>query len=181
MAAGVTRSGEAYSNSIGRWIEYRAYPTEEGLSLVFRDIDDRRRHDERLRFLAEASTLLSSSLDYETTLSNIAELAVPALASSCVIDLVGENGQLERVATVFDSGELSRLVDEMRRRNPITPETRHPALQGSRDGRVDLLSGDQRRGVAAGGRRPTRLAGAGATSQPDIVRVRCVARRAAAR
>ena len=82
-------SGETYSNSIGRWIEYRAYPTDEGLSVVFRDIDDRRRHDERLRFLAEASTLLSSSLDYETTLSNIAELAVPALASSCVIDLVG--------------------------------------------------------------------------------------------
>ena len=106
-----------------RWIEYRAYPTEEGLSVVFRDIDERRRHDERLRFLAEASTLLSSSLDYETTLSNIAELAVPALASSCVIDLVGEDGELERVATVFDSGELSRLVGEFRRRNPITADT----------------------------------------------------------
>jgi PAS domain S-box-containing protein len=129
MEHGRQASGEAFSNSIGRWIEYRAYPTEDGLSLVFRDIDQRRRHDERLRFLAEASTLLSSSLDYETTLSNVAELAVPGIASSCVIDLVGENGQLERVATVFDSGELSRLVGEMRRRNPITPESRHPALQ----------------------------------------------------
>jgi PAS domain S-box-containing protein len=129
MGTGRHASGEAFSNSIGRWIEYRAYPTEDGLSLVFRDVDERRRHDERLRFLAEASTLLSSSLDYETTLSNIAELAVPAVASSCVIDLVGENEQIERVATVFDSGELSRLVGEMRQRNPITPETRHPALQ----------------------------------------------------
>jgi PAS domain S-box-containing protein len=120
-------TGETYSNSIGRWIEYRAYPTEDGLSVIFRDIDDRRRHDERLRFLAEASTLLASSLDYETTLSNIAELAVPALASSCVIDLVVADSHLERVATVFDSGELSRLVGEMRQRNPITPESRHPA------------------------------------------------------
>jgi PAS domain S-box-containing protein len=119
--------GETYSSSVGRWIEYRAYPTEDGLSLVFRDIEERRRHDERLRFLAEASTLLSSSLEYETTLSNIAELAVPALASSCVIDLVGADSQLERVATVFDSGELSRLVGEFRQRNPITPESRHPA------------------------------------------------------
>jgi PAS domain S-box-containing protein len=129
MTDRVHARGEAFSNSIGRWIEYRAYPTDDGLSVVFRDIDERRRHDERLRFLAEASTLLSSSLEYETTLSNIAELAVPALASSCVIDLVGENSQLERVATVFDSEELSRLVGELRRRNPITADTRHPALQ----------------------------------------------------
>jgi PAS domain S-box-containing protein len=129
MSSGHQASGEAYSNSIGSWIEFRAYPTEDGLSLVFRDITERRRHDERLRFLAEASTVLASSLDYETTLSNIAELAVPELASSCVIDLVGEGGRLERVATVFDSGELSRLVGEFRRRNPITAETRHPALQ----------------------------------------------------
>jgi PAS domain S-box-containing protein len=129
MSRGVHSSGEAFSNSIGRWIEYRAYPTEDGLSLVFRDVDERRRHDERLRFLAEASTLLSSSLDYETTLSNIAELAVPALASSCVIDLVGTDKQLERVATVFDSGELTRLVGEVRRRNPITADTRHPARE----------------------------------------------------
>ncbi len=129
MASGRQVSGEAYSNAVGGWIEYRAYPTEEGLSVLFRDIAERRRHDERLRFLAEASTILASSLDYETTLANIAELAVPALASSCVIDLVGEDGQLERVATVFDSGELSRLVGELRRRHPITAETRHPALQ----------------------------------------------------
>src|SRR6476620_8850797 len=104
MSNAVQTAGEAFSNSMGRWIEYRAYPTEEGLSLIFRDVDERRRHDERLRFLSEASTLLSSSLDYETTLSTIAELAVPALASSCVIDLVGHDAELERVATVFDAG-----------------------------------------------------------------------------
>jgi len=129
MASGRQASGEAYSAAIGEWIEYRAYPTEEGLSVVFRDIAERRRHDERLRLLAEASTVLSSSLDYQTTLSNVAELAVPALANSCVIDLVGDNGQLERVATVFESEELSRLVGEFRRRNPIAAETGHPALQ----------------------------------------------------
>ena len=129
MATGAHASGETFSNSIGRWIEYRAYATDDGLSVIFRDVDERRRHDERLRFLAEASTLLSSSLDYETTLANIAELAVPALASSCVIDLVEPDGELERVATVFDSGELSRLVGEMRRRHPITSNSRHPARQ----------------------------------------------------
>ena len=127
MEAHEHASGETFSNSMGRWIEYRAYPTDEGLSVIFRDIDERRRHDERLRFLAEASTVLSSSLDYETTLTNVAELAVPAVASSCVIDIVAPDGQLERVATVFDSTEISRLVGEMRRHHPLTTETRHPA------------------------------------------------------
>jgi PAS domain S-box-containing protein len=129
MASGRQSSGETYSVAIGDWIEYRAYPTDEGLSVVFRDIAERRRHDERLRLLAEASTVLSSSLDYETTLSNVAQLTVPALASSCVIDVVGEDGRLERVATVFDSGELGRLVGEVRRRYPLMSETHHPALQ----------------------------------------------------
>jgi len=129
MANGRQSSGEMYSVTIGDWIEYRAYPTDEGLSVVFRDIAERRRHDERLRLLADASTVLSSSLDYETTLSNVAQLTVPALASSCVIDVVGDDGRLERVATVFDSGELGRLVGELRLRNPLSSETRHPALQ----------------------------------------------------
>src|SRR5581483_4346938 len=41
----------------------------------------------RLSFLAEASTLLSSSLDYESTLRAVARLAVPHLADWCVIDV----------------------------------------------------------------------------------------------
>src|SRR5688572_24463514 len=50
-------------------------------------------------FLATASTMLGSSLDYATTLRRLAELAVSRLADWCVIDLVGENGALQRLAT----------------------------------------------------------------------------------
>jgi PAS domain S-box-containing protein len=53
---------------------------------------------ERLQFLAEASTVLASSLDVDATLGRIARLAVPHFADGCAVDLVGERGVLTRVA-----------------------------------------------------------------------------------
>ncbi len=46
---------------------------------------------ERMAFLAEASRLLSSSLDYEVTLSEVARLAVPAVADACAIHLLEDD------------------------------------------------------------------------------------------
>jgi signal transduction histidine kinase len=53
---------------------------------------------ERLQFLAEASTVLASSLDVEATLGGVARLAVPHFADWCAVDLVGERDVLNRVA-----------------------------------------------------------------------------------
>jgi PAS domain S-box-containing protein len=51
------------------------------------------RSQERLTFLAEASsTLASSVLDLETTLARVVELAVPRLADGCAIQMVDERG-----------------------------------------------------------------------------------------
>jgi signal transduction histidine kinase len=54
---------------------------------------------ERFAFLAEASTRLASSLDYEVTLRNVAELAVPTLADACTVDMLVDDAQVRRVAT----------------------------------------------------------------------------------
>ena len=53
---------------------------------------------ERLAFLAEASALLSSSLNYRTTLDRLANLVVPSLADWCAVDVIEENDALRRVA-----------------------------------------------------------------------------------
>jgi signal transduction histidine kinase len=50
------------------------------------------------RLIVEAGELLASSLDYETTLANVANLVVPTLADWCIIDVLGRDGALERVA-----------------------------------------------------------------------------------
>jgi signal transduction histidine kinase/ActR/RegA family two-component response regulator len=49
-------------------------------------------------FLAEASAALGSSLDYEATLRTVAELAVPQVADWCVVDIVDEHGNIQRLA-----------------------------------------------------------------------------------
>jgi serine phosphatase RsbU (regulator of sigma subunit) len=57
------------------------------------------RAQERLSFLAEASSALASSvLDLETTLAQVVELAVPRLAEGCAIQLVEERGHSRTVA-----------------------------------------------------------------------------------
>jgi signal transduction histidine kinase/CheY-like chemotaxis protein len=53
---------------------------------------------EQVAFLAEVSEVLASSLDYRTTLSAAARLAVPRLADWCAIDVVEPDGRLRRLA-----------------------------------------------------------------------------------
>lgn len=62
----------------------------------------------RQRFLAEASRLLSESIDYAATLSTVARLAVPGIADWCVVDLIQDDGQMARVA--IEHRDPSRLA-----------------------------------------------------------------------
>jgi PAS domain S-box-containing protein len=50
--------------------------------------------EKRAAFLAEASTMLSSTLDYERTLVNISRLAIPTFADWCFVYLRLQNGEL---------------------------------------------------------------------------------------
>jgi PAS domain S-box-containing protein len=51
----------------------------------------------RSAFLAEASKVLGTSFDYQTTLEQLARLAVPRIADFCVVDVLGGEAGLERV------------------------------------------------------------------------------------
>ncbi|MDQ1695524.1 MAG: hypothetical protein QOJ03_877 [Frankiaceae bacterium] len=75
------------------------------------------RASERLAFLAEASVVLSSSLDYRTVLEAVADLVVPRLADWCVIQLL-DAGELQTVAlTHFDPAKVA-WANEMGDRYP---------------------------------------------------------------
>lgn len=71
----------------------------------------------RLAFLAEASLILGSSLDYETTLSNVAELAVRQFADWCAVDII-ENGDSRRVVVAHNDPVQVQMLQEMQERYP---------------------------------------------------------------
>jgi PAS domain S-box-containing protein len=66
----------------------------------------------RLAFLAEASQVLASSLDYETTLQRVADLVVPGLADCCFIDVQEVDGPLRRLASVV-AGPFTEMVGDL--------------------------------------------------------------------
>lgn len=74
----------------------------------------------RRGFLVEATERLTSSLDYDATLASIAELAVPAVADWCVIDLVDEQGQLRRVGVAHREAAKLAVARELDRRFPVS-------------------------------------------------------------
>ncbi len=72
----------------------------------------------RSEFLAQAGTELASSLDYETTLSRVANLAVPFIADWCAVDLLGEDQVIRRVAIAHLDPSKVELAWEINRRYP---------------------------------------------------------------
>lgn len=72
----------------------------------------------RVMFLAEASAVLATSLDYETTLSTIAQLAVPVLGDWCFVDVIAEDGTLRRLAVACADPAQAEIARELRRDYP---------------------------------------------------------------
>src|SRR5919112_1036562 len=110
-----------------------------GASTIARDITERKRLEEAQRFLTNAGTTLSSSLDYPTTLASVANLAVPYLADWCVIDVLEEDGSLDRLAMTHQDPEKMALAHELEDRYPPDPEAPHGVSQVLRTGRSELV------------------------------------------
>jgi PAS domain S-box-containing protein len=73
----------------------------------------------REALLAEASVILSSSLDYEVTISRVAQLVVPRLADWCFFDLEDDGGAIQRVAVACADPERSDLARALRAFPPL--------------------------------------------------------------
>jgi PAS domain S-box-containing protein len=105
---------EDYFAPLDRWVQARLYPTPDGLATFGTDITERKRSAERAALLAEAGAVVAVSLDYQATLKAMANLAVPAIADWCAVDIAGED-RLDRVAVAHVDPakiELARLLRE---------------------------------------------------------------------
>ncbi|MFN8636238.1 MAG: ATP-binding protein [Chloroflexota bacterium] len=98
-----------------------------GRVLILRDVTTYRRAETLLhaRFLADASAVLASSLDYEATLQQVARLAIPALGDWCTVYMLSEDSQIRRVAVAYTDGEKAELAQALRRYppSPVSPRS----------------------------------------------------------
>jgi PAS domain S-box-containing protein len=130
-----------------------------GVVLVFRDVTERMQAEQeredllkseqrarasaeaathRLAFLAEASEVLSSSLDYQTTLGSVTRLAVPEMADWCAVDLATESGILERLAVAHVDPAKVEWAHELQRRFPPNPNSPTGAYKVLRTGQPEF-------------------------------------------
>lgn len=92
----------------------------------------------RVGFLADATTELSTSLDYEVTLANVARLAVPTFADWCAIDVL-EDDRLHRLAVEHVDPAKVQLAHELEQRYPADRDAPGGAWQVIRTGRSILV------------------------------------------
>ncbi len=110
-----------------RWHLGRALPVRDAEGQIRRwfgtctDIDVQKRGEQGLAFLAEASAALSDSLDLETTLQRVAQLAVPRLADWCSIDMPADGGGVRNVAVAHADPVKVASARELQQRYPPDP------------------------------------------------------------
>ncbi|HEU4751739.1 MAG TPA: GAF domain-containing protein, partial [Armatimonadota bacterium] len=136
-----------------------------GAVMALHDITDRQQAEERERqllqeqtarkeaeagrrrfaFLAEISSRLAASLDYRTTLEQVAELLLPRFADWCVVDLLEPRDDeavpgLQTVVVEHADPEKHRTASEIRRLYPPSPATQLGVWDVVRSGRSQLVS-----------------------------------------
>jgi serine phosphatase RsbU (regulator of sigma subunit) len=112
-----------------RWIVVRSSPivdpdSDKMLYVVnaFEDITEVKRTQLAESFMSEASRVLASSLEYGETLRQVARLTVPVIASWCAVDVLGENGEIERVAVHHPDPEMVALAERLNHDYSLSPD-----------------------------------------------------------
>ncbi len=97
---------------------------------VVEEVTERRRSEARFRLLNQAGEVLSSSLEYELTLTRVAQMAVPVIADWCVVDIAADDGTLHRLAITHADPDKQAAAEELKQRYPtISPDARHTLNQ----------------------------------------------------
>jgi signal transduction histidine kinase len=127
--------------ALAGFYERKRLDAERG-ELAMRDVAQRAAADlaaRRAAFLAQTVTVLDSALEPEATLVSLARLAVPSLADCAIVDLVTDEGAIQRI-DVVDIDPTRREASQAIRRIP--PEIRGdgPFARAIRTGQPALLS-----------------------------------------
>jgi PAS domain S-box-containing protein len=94
----------------------------------------------RFAFLAEASHVLSSSLDERAALGSLARLIVPAIADGCEVDLIEPEFLIRAVEITHIDPEKARLHRQWREMHPIRTDSHIAVVEVIRSRKAQLFS-----------------------------------------
>ena len=100
--------------------ELSADGTVDTVMSIAHDVTVYKQAEARMRFLAEASKALATSLDYHTILDQMARLAIPQLGDACMLDVVGEQQDTRTVVITHTDREQEALLRELCSQPPIS-------------------------------------------------------------
>jgi PAS domain S-box-containing protein len=130
-----------------RWLIVRSSPVVDPESArilyavnVFENITEVKRVQLAESFMAEASRVLASSMDYAETLKQIARLAVPQIADWCAVDVLGESGEIERVAVHHSDPSQIELAERIDRGYHLDPDEPLGVPEVIRSGRARIYT-----------------------------------------
>ena len=107
--------------------------------------EEARDRQRKIEFVAEAASVLASSLDVSSTVGEVAVLATRALAEWCVVDVLADDGSLTRYAVAGGDPPAAAIEP--------APEPDPAVREVIRNRRPELTATHMRLPLASGGRR----------------------------
>src|SRR5690606_6008914 len=98
---------------------------------------DRRLIAEREQLLADVGRELALSLDLRETLEHVAACAVPNLGDFCIVDIVSEDGSIQRVAAAHADPSKAEVLSAIMRVGPRR-ESDNPIARVRRTGQPEF-------------------------------------------
>jgi PAS domain S-box-containing protein len=137
--ARVPVSFEAFNAEQGSWSELFCYPLPDGgLGTQWKDITERKKAEEATRYLSKVSELLSSSLDYEKTLAELAHLVVPEFADWCAITMLDKDGKPRQLAVAHANPDKVKWAQDLNKKYPPPDDAPTGVPEVIRTGKAEL-------------------------------------------
>jgi PAS domain S-box-containing protein len=128
-----------------RVVDFHFQPLTDGTGRIWAVVAQVTDRTEQVRvvqereFLAEASEVLASSLDYDRTLRTVTRLAVEAIADWCAVDELSPNGGIRRIAVAHPDPAMVRLAHTLNERYPPDPDAAFGVPKVLRTGEPELV------------------------------------------
>jgi PAS domain S-box-containing protein len=89
-------------------------------------------------YLAEASRVLATTLDYQKTLKQVAQLSVPDLADWCAVDMAGDDGSIVRLAVAHADPSKVEWAINLQQQYPVDMDSPRGVPNVLRTGESEL-------------------------------------------